>query len=270
MRLDRRVVIAFVVEPVFANVICCGKTGLDFAKLVGDRLVNVADAGLVVDLYFGVCKRLLDTHDRRQNLILYVNELDGFVEDIGVERGNCGHGVAYVAYFVDSQGVLVLTGGKNAIFLREVCAGNDGKNAWQSQCSAGIDGEYTGMWIRRTQQPPIEHAWKHNIVGVECAASYFGIGVDFWPGRTDDLICSFLLTNFSHDIPPLQGEPPVPRRRTCAGQRLQRLHRFLCNRYNGRGSLRGSLSFARAWVGDARAKGQRQQAAYPACSSRTA
>ncbi len=249
MLLDRRVVIAFVVEPVFANVIRRGKTGLDLAKLVGDRLVNIADTRLVVDLYFGVRQRLLDTHDRRQNLVLHINEFDGFIEDIGVERGNCGHGVAHIAHFVDCKGVLVLAGGENAKFLWEVCAGDDGENAWQRLCAAGIDGEYTGMWIWRTQQPPIEHAWKHDVIGEQCPAGHFGVGIDFRPGRTDDLICTrFLLLIFSHDIPPLQDESPVHRHRTCVEQQLQRLHRFLCNRYNGRGAALSCAQFSERFL----------------------
>ncbi len=64
MRFDGRVIIAFVVEPIFANVICRGKSGIDLAKFVGDRLVNVADTRFVVDLDFGMCQRFIDTHDR--------------------------------------------------------------------------------------------------------------------------------------------------------------------------------------------------------------
>ena len=47
------------------------------------------------------------------------------------------------------------------------------------------------MWMGRTQESSVEHAWEHDVVGIECPPGHFGVGINFWPGFTDDFIGTF-------------------------------------------------------------------------------
>ena len=54
MGLDGRVIVAFVVKPVFAHIVCLRETSINFAKFIGDGLVNIADTRFIVDFDVGV------------------------------------------------------------------------------------------------------------------------------------------------------------------------------------------------------------------------
>ena len=118
VRFKRRVVVAFVVEPVFTDVVRRGKTRLHIAKFVRDGFMDIAGTRFIVDFHLWMCQSLVDTHESRQYLVFHFDELHGLVKNIGIQRGNGGNRVAHVADFVDSQGILILAGRKNTKLLR--------------------------------------------------------------------------------------------------------------------------------------------------------
>ena len=122
VRFKRRVVVAFVVEPVFTDVVCRGKTRLHIAKFVRDGFMDIAGTRFIVDFHLWMCQSLVDTHESRQYLVFHFDELHGLVKNIGIQRGNGGNRVAHVADFVDSQGILILAGRKNTKLLRQIFA----------------------------------------------------------------------------------------------------------------------------------------------------
>ncbi len=131
VRFQGGVVVALVVEPVLAGIIGLGKARLHVAKFIVDGFVDVAGAGLVVDLHLGMRQGLVDAHEGGEHFVFDLDQFQRFVEDIGVERGDGGNGVADVAHFVDGQRVFVLAGGEDAKFLRQVFAGEYGYDAGQ-------------------------------------------------------------------------------------------------------------------------------------------
>ncbi len=61
------------------------------------------------------------------------------------------------------------------------------------------------MRVGRAQQPTVEHARQHDVVGVEGAAGDFGVGVDFGARRADDMVGAGLLVPVllgCHEAPP--------------------------------------------------------------------
>src|SRR5258707_4785433 len=76
MVFDRRVNVAFVKKPVLTHIVRLSEPSLQVAKLVGHRLVNIADARLVVDLDLWMRQGLINAHQRRQNLILHAYQLE--------------------------------------------------------------------------------------------------------------------------------------------------------------------------------------------------
>ena len=49
------------------------------------------------------------------------------------------------------------------------------------------------MGMRRTQQPPVDHARQHNIISIEGASGYFAIGINFGPGGSNNMITAALV-----------------------------------------------------------------------------
>src|SRR2546425_8509716 len=62
------------------------------------------------------------------------------------------------------------------------------------------------MCVWRAQQSPIEHAWQHDIVGVERAPGHLAVGVNFGSWGANDLVGAGLLLVHvvlcTHDAPP--------------------------------------------------------------------
>src|SRR6266487_379736 len=105
------VIITLIKEPVFTHIVRFCKTCLNVTKLVGDGLVYIADTRLVVDLDLWMGQGFIDTHERRQNLIFYMDKLDGLIENIGIYGGNGGNRIANIAHLANSQRVFILAGG---------------------------------------------------------------------------------------------------------------------------------------------------------------
>src|SRR5258706_5037615 len=118
MRFNRSMVVAFIVKPVFTDVIRFGKTGLDLTKFIRNGFVNIANTRFIVNFHFGMRQRLINTHQSGQHLIFYLNELYRFVEDVGIECCNGDYRITHVTYLIDCQGILILAGGENAILER--------------------------------------------------------------------------------------------------------------------------------------------------------
>src|SRR5438874_7466481 len=193
VRFKRCVVVAFVVEPVFTDVVRRGKTRLHIAKFVRDGFVDIAGTRFVVDFHLWMCKSLVDAHESRQYLVFHFDELHGLVKNIGIQRGNGGNRVAYVADFVDSQGILILTGRKDTKLLRQIFACQNGQHPWQLQSFARIDGKNACMGMGRTQQSSIDHARQHYVISIQRAPGYFAIGINLGPGSTDNTIRASLV-----------------------------------------------------------------------------
>jgi hypothetical protein len=117
-----RVIITFVVKPVFTYEIGCGKTSLDIAKFIGYGFVDIANASSVINFNLRARQSFVDTHQSRENLVVNLNELQSCGQDIGIKGSNCGDRVTNIADLVDGQGILILTGRKNTEFVREVLA----------------------------------------------------------------------------------------------------------------------------------------------------
>ncbi len=69
VRFQGRVVVALVVEPVFAGIIGLGKASFHIAKFIVDGFVDVAGAGLVVDLHLGMRQGLVDAHEGGEHFV---------------------------------------------------------------------------------------------------------------------------------------------------------------------------------------------------------
>ncbi len=131
MRLQGRVVIALVVEPVLADVISGSKTGLHLTKFVVHGLVDIAKTCFVVDLHLGMGQGLVNAHQRWQYLVLDLDQPQGLVKDIWIERRDSRHRITYIAHLVDGQRVLVLAGRQDTKLLRQVLTCQNGYNARQ-------------------------------------------------------------------------------------------------------------------------------------------
>ena len=115
-------------------------------------------------------------------------ELQRLFQNIGIERGDCRYRVADVAHLVNRQRVLILAGGQDAIFARQILAANHGQHARQRQRAACIDGENARVRVGRAQQASIDHARQHNIIGVEGATGHFAIGINLGARRTNHFV----------------------------------------------------------------------------------
>ena len=118
--LHGQVRVAFEEERVLAEVVGLGEAGLDVPEVERHLLVHVAARAVVVDAGVGPAERLVDRHDRRQHLVVDLDELQRLLRRLLVERGHRRHRVADEAHLVQGERVLVLAHRQDAEGDREL------------------------------------------------------------------------------------------------------------------------------------------------------
>ena len=142
-----------------------------FARLVderaigGDRLVRIEVGG--------------------QLLVLDVDQREGRVGGVLVDRRDRGHPVAHVADLVDAQRILVRRPGDDAVGGGHVPARHHSVHAFERLGPGGIDGDDAGVGVRAAQDLAVQHSGEADVVGVAGATGTLGASVDLAHRATD-------------------------------------------------------------------------------------
>jgi hypothetical protein len=129
--------------------------------------VDVGAVAVVVDPDLGMAERLLDRHERLQDLVADLDELARPLGGGLVDRRHGRDGVAHHADLVRAQRLLVLRHGQDAkLHARQVVAGDDAVHAGKRAGPRRIDGEDAGVAVGRAQELRVRHARQDEVIGV--------------------------------------------------------------------------------------------------------
>ena len=179
-----------------------GKGLLDIAEILRLLPGDIA-FGLGVDQEGIGLLRILDAEQRRQRLVLHLDQRGSFGCRRLIERGNGGDFVADVVDDLVAEQRLL----DAHVELRGIGMGDHRLDARQGQRSRGVDAQDPRARMRTAHDLRVQHAGQHHVVGEQRAAAELVRAIQ--PGLVvpDDGEIAFL----SHRAPPpLQPWPPSP------------------------------------------------------------
>ena len=163
--LEGKVRVPLIEEGVVEDTVRLGEAALDVAEGHRDALVDVSFLAIVVDARLGRREGLLGLGDRRERLVVDVDEVERLEGRQLVLRDDGGHGIADEADLVEAQRLLVLAHGEDPVFDRKVLPGQDEANARAGECARGVDRLDPRVRKRRAQELRVEHLGQDDIVG---------------------------------------------------------------------------------------------------------
>ena len=117
--LHRQMRVAFVEESVFANQIGFGESFVHVAELERDFLVDVAAVAVFVNPRLVNHHAFFNRRDGLQRLVFDLDQIHRVERDVFVDGCDRGDRIADEAHLVDTERVLVLTDGQNAVRNRQ-------------------------------------------------------------------------------------------------------------------------------------------------------
>ncbi len=163
-----------------------GDRRVDVAELERHGLVHVSVVAVLVDARFVVREAVGGRRERPERLVHHVDEVDGAVGGRFVARDDGGDGIADETDFVAAQRVLVVADRQDPVRDRERVAGEHEVNAVDGRRARRVDAEDTRVGLGRTQEPAVQHARQHDVVGEARLSGHFCAGVDAPPRTSDD------------------------------------------------------------------------------------
>ena len=114
--------------------------------------------------------------DRRQNLVLDVDQVDGPARDVQALRGHSGNGLAKVAYGIFGKDVLIHDVQADPVV--ELFAREYRMNTREVLGLGGVDGDDLRPGVRALFDLGVEHAGKYQVARVHGPAGELGGVVD--------------------------------------------------------------------------------------------
>ena len=176
--LDREMRIPLEEKSVLKDFVGFGKPFFYIAKLQAHQLMNVPFFAIFVDSWLGSQESFLGIRDRRQDLIIDIDQVQRFkccqllAGDDGSDR------ISHMPHAVDTKGLLVLADGKNPVLDREVFPGEHEIHSRVSGGARRVDFSDARVRMGRPQQLRVRHSRQENIVGEARLAGHFRAGID--------------------------------------------------------------------------------------------
>ena len=170
MLFHREVGVALEEEDVLPDVVCPREARREVAELVADHPVDVvlAPGESLLDRFVGrLSKRLLDRHDRLQQLVFDLDRLARRGSRLLVDGGDRGHRVAHVADLVLLERGLVLADREDTEPDRQVAPGQDRHHARHPARRRGVEGEDPGVRRLGPEDLAMQHPGQCDVVGVD-------------------------------------------------------------------------------------------------------
>ena len=175
VRLHRVVVDHRELERVLEDAVALADRGVDVAPLVA---VLMAEVG-VVHGFASLGERFVDAGDRREFLVLDLDELDRGLGGREVDCGDCGDRLALEAHLVHSDdGAVLLVGAVVRLHVDEFCRREHRVDAGERPCPARVDPRDAGVrqWTRH--EFAVRHSGYLQVAGELRAAREFVVRVD--------------------------------------------------------------------------------------------
>ena len=185
--LHRQMVVALEKEHVLANQIGAVEGGVDVAELERDVLVHVRTVTILVDPDLGVRQRLEDRHQRRERLVVDVDQPGCLLGGLFVDGGDRGDRVADHADLLGAEGFLVLGHGQDPeLHARQVRRRDDREDARQRASPRRVDRANARVGVGAAKQLGVGHARQEQIVGILRLPDDLRPRVDFRERPADD------------------------------------------------------------------------------------
>ena len=174
---ERRRVAAAEVEALAEDVRGAGERRIDVARLEFD-VREVVSAEVVVQHRRPRRERRFRIDDRRERLVVDLDQLGRVLGDVARARDDDRDRLADVAHAVDGQhapdaGLRLRPGGDRRGERREIeqiLAGDDERDTLEGACSRGVDSDDPGMGIRAAVEGDMERAGRLDVVEVRSPA----------------------------------------------------------------------------------------------------
>ena len=228
VRLDVALVVHRRVELALEDDVRLGEAGVEVALCELDALRDVGGAVAVLLGALGAEEaedllgrdalvddrrvfrhRVLHVHHRLEHLVLDLDEVEGVLGDVGVVRGDGGHGVAAVERLVGGEDVVehpARAGGLafaheqlGVVLPREVLVRDDRRHARQRRGLRRVDRDNARVRVRAAQHPAVEQPRHPNVRAVDGAPVDLVHSVRPYRAAAHDLVFPF--TN-NHAVTP--------------------------------------------------------------------
>ena len=183
----RQVRVSFEEEHIVKDVIRARDRGIDVAELQRDSFVHVPVIAVVVNARLGVCQAVGRRRKRTQWFVLHVDQLHRLLRRQLIARDHRRNRVADKADFVAAERVLVVTDGQDAVRDGEVGAGENQMHAVNGGGFRSVDARNERVRNARSQQPAMQHARKHEVVGELRLSGDLRTAVNTTPCAADDV-----------------------------------------------------------------------------------
>ncbi len=185
--LHRHVSVALEEEHVLAHQMGAVERRVDVAELEGDVLVDVRAVAVVVDADLGMRERVEDRHERRQRLVVDLDQPARLLGSLLVHRRNRGDRIANHADLLRAEGLFILRHRQDAeLHPGQVLGRDDREDARQSAGPRGVDGLDAGMGLGASEELGVRHARQEEIVGVFRLPDDLRPRIDFRERPADD------------------------------------------------------------------------------------
>jgi hypothetical protein len=133
--------------------------------------------------------RRVDIRDVRQDLVIHLDELQGFARCPRIDRGNSGDGMTLIQRLLARHDIVehVIERGVAAGVVGKVIARDDRLHAAQLLRLAGVDLLDARVRVRRAQDAPDQHAGRGGIGAEPGTAGHFVDAVGTQRTGADDL-----------------------------------------------------------------------------------
>jgi hypothetical protein len=185
--LHREVRVALEEEDVLPHQVSAVEGYVDVAELQRDVLVDVRAVAVLVDPGLRMGERVEDGHERRERLVVDLDQPARLLGRLLVDRRDGGHRVADHADFLGAERFLVLRDGQDAeLHPRQVRGRDDREDSRQGHGARGVDGPDPRVGVGAAQELGVRHARQEEIVGVFRLADDLRPGIDFRERPADD------------------------------------------------------------------------------------
>ena len=209
MLLDWQVGVPLEEDEIILDQVGSLQTSVHVAEFEMDQFVDISIVGVIVNSRIGSLGRFRHGADRRQDLILNVDEIKRRGGDVFVPGGDCCDFIADEAHVIGSQGMLVLAHRQDAEGNRQVLPGNHGMHPVQRLGPAGIDLHDPCVGMGAPQHPATQHAGQDHVVREDGLTGALGRGIHLGARRSDHPVLPARVPTGSHRVTPWRA-PPVP------------------------------------------------------------
>src|SRR5229473_5803119 len=185
MLFDGEMRVSLKEKSVLENFICFGKAFFHVAKLQRHEFMNVPFFAVLVNARFGSCESLLGIGDRRQAVIVDVDQVQRLEGSQLFARDDGGDGISDVPHAVDTKSLLILADGKNSVLDGDLFPSEYEIHSGMSGGARSVDLTDARMRMRRPQQFTMRHAGQENVVSKTRLARYLRAGIDSAPRDAD-------------------------------------------------------------------------------------